>query len=779
VEAVRVDVAYRPLRIGWAIRAGDMDAFRAAVRISFALWGGRFNPIIAVDQIEQAKQLISTFRVDLILPLGDSEPVKQFPKKFPHLITPFFHDGVFLANGQGVGQSQVLDVYNALVDIDDKAKWKNLKDKGLRLYSWMPDDALADIFRMHLGEYPSVDEVHLDYRSDLKRVSEAKEVAIESWSQLPADLFDYPSISSISRFGIEPHYSVGRAGWSTPGFFSGNASNFDDLLCFWNLRAADIPALFVDSKHLERYGETIGVWGERMREVVSHRRNEFERRLAVWVREQSLDADMAKAMVEVKKPFGGLVSEICVIRRGELNVRPPMMLLGEASTLGVMSVESAKRRISFSLDNKPFCDHPWFHTQQLVASLSFIGGLHGDEDYTLVPPFVPELNEFYARAMHFEYDKLRSESDRIGIVINACDKTSFIDALPVLDLIEKIFDLAGFSAQLSAGGLIARQLIAQFGGVDGARAFKIPGVRRLLKTHGPRAAFTKKSAIELIGSKDPDNPTASFKDYENLYIEPRPPRTKLEPAAVFSYLVQKGLFRMGAELTCPHCHLNSWTALDVLKQRLVCEMCGREFDATRQLVDGKWHYRRSGVLGTERNAQGAIPVVLTLQQLKVNMSTFQTGMYSPSLDLSPKEGRDLLKCEVDFVWLIPAPYVERTMVVIGECKDQGDQNEDGEKKGTIDAKDVDHLRRVADALPRSRFYTYIVLAKLCPFTHEEIALAKTLNGKYERRVIMLTARELEPYHLYERAQREFNKINPHGSDPEDWANNTAIMYFGE
>jgi hypothetical protein len=43
---------------------------------------------------------------------------------------------------------------------------------------------------------------------------------------------------------------------------------------------------------------------------------------------------------------------------------------------------------------------------------------------------------------------------------------------------------------------------------------------------------------------------------------------------------------------------------------------------------------------------------------------------------------------------------------------------------------------------------------------------------------MFTAQELEPYHLYERAQLEFDRINPHRTDPEDWANTTAIMYFG-
>lgn len=412
-------------------------------------------------------------------------------------------------------------------------------------------------------------------------------------------------------------------------------------------------------------------------------------------------------------------------------------------------------------------------TQMLVASLSFIGGLYFDEEHMLVPPYIPELNEFYARNIHFEYDKLRSESERIGLVIDACDSTEFVNALPVAALIEKIFDLAGFTARLSSSGLIARQLITQLGGVDGARAFKIAGVRRLLKTHGPMAAFTKKAAIELIASRDPENPTASFKDYENLYGGHHPFGTKLDPSVVFAYLVEKGLFRIGAELRCPHCRMSSWTALDVLKQKLVCDMCGREFDATRQLVDGSWHYRRSGVLGAERNAQGAIPVVMTLQQFKVNMSTFRQGVYVPSLELAPKDGTGLPRCETDFVWIIPEPYPEKTVVILGECKDKGGQA--GE--GTIDEADIDHLRRVADALPHERFFTYIVLAKLCPFTEKEIALAKTLNDRYKSRAIMLTARELEPYHFYERTALEFKGIRDHASRPEDLASNTAIMYF--
>jgi hypothetical protein len=426
--------------------------------------------------------------------------------------------------------------------------------------------------------------------------------------------------------------------------------------------------------------------------------------------------------------------------------------------------------VSFALQNKPFSDDPWFHTHKLVASLSFIGGLYGDEGHVLVPPFIPELNEFYARTMHFEYDKLKSEPNGVGLVVDACDADAFIRAMSVQLLIERVFDLAGFTATLSAGGLIARQLITQLGGVDGARAFKIPGVRRLLKTHGPTAAFSKESALHLIGSRDPENSSASFKDYEKLYGGHHPYGTELTPHAVFAYLVEKGIFRMGAELKCPHCSMNSWTALDALKQRITCEMCGRDFDATRQLVDGAWHYRRSGVLGLERNAQGAIPVVLTLQQLEANQGMFRGGIYSTSLDLVPKQGMDLPRCEVDFVWITRESHSDKTAILIGECKDRG-------AGSTIDATDIEHLKRVAEAFPEKRFSTYIILAKLCPFSESEIDLAKTLNDQYRRRAILLTDRELDPYHLYERTVLEFKDIKQYGSRPEDWANNTDLMYF--
>jgi hypothetical protein len=201
----------------------------------------------------------------------------------------------------------------------------------------------------------------------------------------------------------------------------------------------------------------------------------------------------------------------------------------------------------------------------------------------------------------------------------------------------------------------------------------------------------------------------------------------------------------------------------------MCEKCGREHNATRQLVNGSWKFRRSGLLGIEKNAQGAVPVALTLQQLETTLHGASDGnAYSPSLELTPQPGKILEACELDFVWVRRGPHwkSERTIIVLGECKD----------RWVIDDNDIEHLRQVADALPPHRFEVFVLLAKLCPFSEEEIARAKTLNGSDHCRVILLTARELEPYSIFERTKKEC-KFTERGHDPEDLALATAEIYF--
>lgn len=776
MDTVRVNIAYRPLRICWAIKEGDFTAFREAVRANHALWGGRFNPIVVVDRANEARALVEAFRADIVQPLGESKEVKAFAANFKHLISPFCHDGVFIGQGRDA-RAQVLDVQNAMVFARDTPEWKQIKDRKPRVYKWAAEDPLSDVFLMQLGAYPDKEAVGIDYESMFRRSLEASEVEIEHGAALPSDLFEYPSIAYVSRHLLRNHYSV-QSYWNYPGFYLGDASNLYDLVAFWNLRAADLALLFVDRAQVSRYALEIPVWKKYTAELLSHRRDREDQKYAIWWRRE--DMGDSGDTVALREPFGDEPCTICGVDEhlwNGRNLKPPLMHFGEVASLGVLVTEGDKPKISFGLNARPYATDDWFHTQLLVASVNFLGGLYGRDDFTLDPPCVPELNEFYARAMYFQYDRLRIESERIGLIVDAADSDSFVYALPTAELFKRVFALAGFNASVSSGGLIARQLLAQLGGVQGCRVFKIPGVRRLLKTHGPTSSFGKHAALQLIGGKDPNYPDSKFEDHKDLYLEPREHGVSLTAPDVFAYLVGKRLFRIGHDLNCPHCQLASWFPVDDLRQRVNCQMCGESFDATNQLIGGEWAYRRSGVLGAERNAQGAVPVILTLQQLDTNLrSVLHRRSYSVSLDLTPARGQLLPPCEVDFVWLMPRRYPARTIVIIGECKDRGQSPAQGGDGGTINANDIANLRAVADSFPQERFEVYILLAKLCAFTPAEIDLAKSLNGEHQFRTILLTERELEPYHLFERTKKFF-KVDALGGSPEELARATVAIFL--
>jgi hypothetical protein len=737
METARVDIDYRPLRIGWLISSTDRDAFRKAVKYCNAFWGGRFNPIILVDR-PTASAMVELYAPDFLMPLGKHEELQQFSDKYPHLKNPLMGKLYKGRSDYGPSRSSVLDIQNLLVHWRHHPEWNEATENSVKVAHWADDDPLADVFLAQFGAYPDVEDCGIDYREMLSQATATADVRLASDRPIPDELLRSYTVSKLARFGIETQSE--RGGWDTPGFYVGSAGNLDDLVNFWNLRAAGVALSFHDPAHKHRY------------ELID---NAFERALradlataevhtlepAIWTRRE-FGKEARKAMGDGKY----LLCHIDDFLWNGRNLKPCSAIFGNESALGVIGAGSVPR-ISFALSNKPFCGDVWFYSQHLMASVRLFGIF--DEGSMFIPPYVPELNEFYGRIMALHHDRVRVEQQRIAFVIDAADRDVSFNAVPVASLIERIFDLGGFKASLSGGGLIARQLIARMGGADGARAFKIPGVRRLLKQYGPNESFSANAAWQLIGGRDPQNPRGSFADHKWLFIEPRDWNEELTPKAVFAHLVEKGLFRIGVDLRCPTCALKSWIPLDYLQQDTKCQLCGAAFDATRQLVEERFAYRRSGVLGLERNIQGAVPVAVVLQQLSVVLHGLSNQTASAaSYDLVPKDGSEGKCCETDFVYLARHPREAATDFIIGEVKDVG---------GTIDENDVRHLRVVAESLPQSRFNTFIVLAKLGPFTEEEIALAATLNSNDRRRVIMLTDRELEPYDIYGRAEKELGE----------------------
>jgi hypothetical protein len=354
MDTTRVDICYRPLRIAWAIRSDDWAAFREAVRLTHTLWGGRFNPIVMVDREGEARQTIELFRVDFIVPVGTAAEVKNFPAQFPYLINPLFPKDLLLRHPGQTTRAYVLDMHNALVHWRDTPAWEPLTTDGaIRVPGWAADDPLADAFLAQWGDYPDATATGIDYHDILNQAAPAILAEIDRNRPLSADLLSLVTLNYLSRHGLYRHYTI-RPGWNHPGVFVGDVTWIEDLVAFWNLRAADIRLVFVDPNQWWRYEQLLPAYTQSVTESVAHLPG-HRRRFAVWTRHARTD--------QATRLFGGQPLTVCPIGLpgdGLGGARPPMMVLGEESSLGVYGSNGGKPRVSFAFHAKPFNRDRWF-----------------------------------------------------------------------------------------------------------------------------------------------------------------------------------------------------------------------------------------------------------------------------------------------------------------------------------------------------------------------------------------------------------------------------------
>ena len=758
MNTLSVTVRYRPIRIGWCVRVEDFAALREALKLSFTMWGGGYNPVIPIDDFEAASSLVRLFRVDVLWPVSNDEAVKEFIKRFPHLPNPFFQEELFVPHSNGERSPQLLDIYHPICRLhEDHFKNNPSPDATVMIFDWQSEDPLADVLLATLGAVPPVELTGTDYLGLLKQHLSAKTVALMPMEPLPQLIRNGWTVASFCRAFMQQHYSVQNY-WGHPGIYVGNSGDFNDLVTFWNLRATGTLLMFYDPNQATRFETNLSDWFATLRARPTGR-FESDNSIAIWSRESTPEPDV--------NMFGhGL--RLCTVRDGTWNglkVKAPYIYFSEGSALAAIGEYSAGlSNLSFQLPPKPFNKDMRLHNQHLVVSIDPGIGLFGNERATIQTPYVPELNEYSGRQYYFEWNKARVEPEGMGIISNASRSDLSLNALDVVEFVKRIFSVAGIDAELSQPGRIALRLIQQMGGLQGCRVFKIGGVRMLLETFGPDTSFSHQCALRAIGKGDTGNGILSISEYKNLFIESRPYRTELKPHEVFSYLLKKGVYRTGLEFDCPSCRLEFWRSLDEVRTEATCEYCGHKFNVAPYLRDKNvWRYRRSGLFGRANNQEGAIPVILTIQQLHTIFHS-QEMLYAPAMSLKSKSTAN--PCETDFVVLAQRPLDGKIDIAIGECKT---------RKQISDAN-VNNLQAIADAFPSERFNVYIIFSKLDSFSSEELARVRRLNNEYRRRVILFTARELEPYPLYERTAKEFN-IARYAISFEEMADITAQVFL--
>ncbi|HFY0602171.1 TPA: hypothetical protein ACIGVJ_000567 [Legionella pneumophila] len=746
MNTLSLNIQYRPIRIGLCIRENNLQDYDKALRLTHTLWGGRYNPLIPVGDIDAATKMIEFFKVDLLLPISDDKNIINFINKFPYLSWPNHIESKLFSKWSKVKEPMFLDIFQAALLLrSDLNKEHALSQNQLTFVNWEEDDPLSHVFIAMFGSLPSTEEIDADfnYKKILANTLTTNDVFLTPDQPIDLTLTESLFLNQLTTYSL--YIQQALSGWTTPGMYIGSANDFSDLVCFWNLRACGISLVFYDYSFQERFSS---LKQEQINLILSLPPPDYESvpRIGIWLQERNqgmLKTDEFKEQITV--------CHLSPSTWNGLNIKNIKCHFLGQTVLGIVSDQT----LSFSLPSKPIPNERVFLNHHLIASIDIYGDISsGDETFHF--PYLPQLNLFYGQNT-FQHEKVRIEPKGIGIIIQHHDTNLHLQSISIQKLAQAIFHQFGMNICLSDAGIKALQIIKQLGGLLNCRVFRLSGFRRLIEEYSPSDAFTRSSATKLIGEIDPETNKANIDRY-NMYLDGR----RVNPSSVFNFLANKEVFRAGVELKCPNCNLKFWRLIDDVKTKAACEFCSDVFNILSQLKDKNWLYRRSGIFGLNDNQAGSIPVVLTLNQLHLHFHT-QKFMYVTAMNVSFNGKKK--KCETDFI-ILTSDHNGKLSIVISECK----------TRCGIELEDVQNLSRIADALSNDYIDTYILFSKLTDFSDDEIALCSQAQQQFRDRVILLTPRELESPHLYDETSKLF-QIDKYASDWERMVHNTKAIFF--
>jgi hypothetical protein len=745
-------VSYRPIRLGLCVAQDSIEDFRKAVRLTSTLWGGKFNPIIPIrSNPELDRTLLHTFKVDALFAVSRTPEVLKFIEDIDYLPWPDIHLELFTLSMRGPLPA-LPDIYHPLRMLSEEVEKRLRASIAVSRPSPLTrvkaeGDPLADVILATLGDYPDSNLCPINYGEYADRFLGVQYVSIDSTNELPPDFWKRLSPLQVTEHGLLVHKAGG--GWHRPGIFIGQPGSFSDLVAFWNLRAADVEVLFLPDPAPERVLTAAKNWMTEVRRFLRDKEPKLFDTPALWT---NRDRDWAL--------YDRMFDKGCsrhILSDGVwngLNIQPPRVYFEQQSVLGTIDEGDQGIAVAFPLPTKPFFSSPETFFERAIATVSVLIDPKPTVG-TFRWPYIPRLNEFYGRRVHFDYSRARVEPDGLGLIISLHESDLRLSGISPLVLITEVFHLAGIAAKQSAAGKVALRVIQHMGGLDSCRVFKIKGVRKLLHEFSLSKSFSHGQALARIGP--------GFEKHRKLFIEPRE-RRDLQPQDVFLHLVKRKVIRPGIELECSSCLLTEWHSLNDLAETATCPYCGSQFDSGPQLRDGAWLYRVSGLFGRTRDHEDALPVALALLQA-LNCLHTRGMVWVTGMDLRWKDNEQEVEGEIDLV-VLTQNYNHVPELVVGECKTNMEVN----------AEQVDRLVAVAARFLNTGIKTFVIFAKAGgEFTERELELIDS-RQTVDFNFILLTPAELEPYYPYENAQSpKIRHRTPLTLD--EWAQYSSDLYL--
>lgn len=716
-----VSVRYRPLRIGFLVREGSLEDLVEASGLNTLLIGGMYNPILPISgNNELPESLVRLFNLDILYPVAKTPEINVFLEQHKNLRTTHNHSNNFFYEEWKVkGKRPIyLDVINAIEfywETEFKHRSRKFKSEFC-LIRWAEDDPLHNLLCLNFGHYPKKYDLVEDYEEAFLNGLRARELSIEK-----EGIVDVPEGKVIVPINTTALELEGYGGtFKGNGAYFGDENNFQDLVSYWNLRAAGLLVDFIplgSIKRLEKRTRGLFTRLDKMPSFPAH----IEDWITIYFHPDNKDKVhglINEFPTDKEKRFS---TNDEVIWNG-LNIKAAGFYFNWQQSLASVEDFHGRPTVIVDLRGKPpiIENAKEAFEQRLVASIDAYHepslNLH-----TLKPPFIPDLNDFFADKIGVYPWSLRVEKDGIGVTINASAHSLSLYPLAHQKLIHKLFEYSGVHAEIRTPGLVADQLIHKLGGIEGGHFFKLIGVRKLIQNLKPDESVSKGEATKTIWN-------------EGIFQRNQGPYSN--PERAFEELLKQDFFRAGLELVCEQCTLKNWLPLKALDDLWLCTYCGKENQTSLHLKNrGDWRFRKSGLLAKDNNQEGAIPVILTLkyfyQKLDGVLSNF---IYSTALNLKV----NTQTCESDLSIL---HYGRRDLIEMGiaECKSRG---------GNIEEQDIENLVMIREQVEHKGISCILIFSKTADeFRPDELERFKEWSSR-DIPMILLLNNDLDPFDPY-------------------------------
>jgi hypothetical protein len=727
-----VRLALRPLRVGLVVKHGDFGALWKAVRYNTCLWGGLHNPIIPVGDgdLDKPKRLMDrplssylprTFDVDLLHDLSGAEVTGAYVARHEHLKWPL---GQELVSDEGTEHEH-------LTLLDVRPVVHSVTANSPRGPQWamatLPEDGWrANLMRVSCGDPDGLELGAETLRSACKGLLRVSDPIVRNGGPLPLQLVSALWPIHLSTLGLE-QFRPRHAAWSNPGVFLGDADDFDDLVGFWNLRAAGNDVMFLPTQALAEARPLAEAHTERVR----GRRFDPGDGPTIWTirnrHPESVIAEARTMLGEVR------VQDIDAGTWNGLNIKPVRAARDWETSmahLGNTYAESAWLDVQLpplGFDRSAL--GRWNRWQHIALDVDAGDFLVGDERLTLKFPQLPRMNAFIDQG----HAGMRVKREHLSLFVDAERSVYGLSARSFRAVMREVLAHCGFEMKDSVPGKYSRRALELMGGVQGCRVLKLPGVRKLLRAPATRKGIEWSPACEIISDVDPATKKTSLEQLD-LFLDGE--RATM-PEVVLRHLVKKGVLSPGVALECPKCGERTWYATTRLRKRVPCECCGAVSGTEARLGDKLRLQFKVAPLWVKADVQfGVIPVILALWRME-ELHSLSPGRFLTSVELSGA-GAEM---EVDFIGLIEERD-ERQTVLVGECKSTRERDPD-----KLLAK-IARLRAWYDAVKGAGLDACVAFVTAEREFDQGLLAECEAMVREKRRVLLFTARELDPYMIY-------------------------------